>query len=93
MLLFSLIIGMVAMLTALEAPMLEVAVGGISDLDDGCVERATAMLQSARDHATLDSVACLVDTVGAILAIRSRELFNYEEIASAHAEISAASAL
>ena len=50
-----------------------------------------AMVRSARNHANLNAIACLVDTTGAILAIRSKELFGYEEIASAHAEVARAS--
>lgn len=89
MLFFALIIGLTAMLTALEAPVLEVAVSGVSTLDDDCIDLAESMLTSARHHAQLASLGCLVDTAGAILAIRSRELFSYEEIASQHAEVRA----
>ena len=93
MLFFSLVVGLTAMLTALEAPVLEVAVSGVSELDEGCGELAEEMLASARDHTTLASLGCIVDTAGAVLAIRSKELFNYEEIASQHAEVSAAQKL
>lgn len=93
MLFFSLLIGLTAMLTALEEPMLELAADSVSSVDQECVEQATRMLNNARDHATLAALGCLVDTAGAILAIRSKELFNYEEIASKHAEIARASSL
>ena len=93
MLFFSLVVGLVAMITALEGPVLEVAVSGISQLDDECIELGERMLRNARDHATLASLGCLVDTMGAVLAIRSKELFSYEEIASQHAEVNAAQAL
>lgn len=76
MLLFSLVVGLTAMLTALEAPVLEVAVSGVSDFDTSCMELAEEMLASARDHTTLAGLGCIVDTVGAVLAIRSKELFN-----------------
>ena len=93
MLFFSLVIGLTAMLTALEAPVLEVAVSGVSVLDEGCMQLAEEMLASARDHTTLASLGCLVDTAGAVLAIRSKELFSYEEIASQHAEVQRAQPL
>ena len=93
MLFFSLVIGLTAMLSALEAPVLEVAVASVSSLEDGCVGLAESMLSGARQHAQLASLGCLVDTAGAILAIRSRELFSYEEIASQHAEGSRAQTL
>lgn len=93
MLFFSLVIGLTAMLTALEAPVLEVAVSGVSELDEGCMELAEEMLTSARDHTTLASLGCVVDTAGALLAIRSKELFSYEEIASQHAEVTNAQRL
>jgi len=93
MLFFSLVIGLTAMLTALEEPMLELAAASVSNVDEECVQQASRMLNNARDHATLAALGCLVDTAGAILAIRSKELFNYEEIASKHAEIARASSL
>ena len=94
MLFFSMVIGLTAMLTALEAPVLEVAVSDVSALeDDTCLELAEEMLASARDHTTIASIATVVDSAGAVLAIRSRELFNYEEIASQHAEVSRAQTL
>ena len=51
------------------------------------------MMESVSHQATLSTVGCLVDFAGAIFAIRSRELFSYEEIASQHAEVSNAQAL
>lgn len=93
MLFFSMVIGMTAMLTALEAPMLEIAVAGVSELDESCVQLAEEMLSSARDHTSLASLGCIVDMAGAVFAIRSKELFSYEEIASQHAEVSNAQAL
>ena len=94
MLFFSLIIGLTALLTALETPVLEVAVSSISELeDDQCLRLAEEMLASARDHTSLASLSCVVDTAGAVLAIRSKELFSYEEIASQHAEATAAQPL
>lgn len=93
MLVVALIVGMSATLTALEAPMLEVAVVTAESKDAECARRAAEMLQGARNHAMLSAVACLVDTTGAVLAIRSRELFTYEEIASRHAEVARASSL
>ena len=57
------------------------------------MQLAEEMLASARDHTTLASLGCLVDTAGAGLAIRSKELFSYEEIASQHAEVQRAQPL
>lgn len=72
MLFFSLIVGLTALLTSLEAPVLEVAVASVSTIDEGCVELAEEMLANARDHATLASLACTIDALGAVLAIRSK---------------------
>ena len=93
MLFFAILIGITAMLTALEEPMLELAVGGVDAADGECMERALNMLEATRNHATLAALGCLVDTSGAILAIRSKELFSYEEIASKHAEVATSSGL
>ena len=46
-----------------------------------------------RSARSLASLSCVVDTAGAVLAIRSKELFSYEEIASQHAEATAAQPL
>lgn len=91
MLFFALVIGMTAMLTAAEAPTLEVAMEGVQD--PACLQMAEAMILGARDQAFAASIGCLIDTAGAIFAIRSKELFNYEEIATAHAEIANAQPL
>ena len=93
MLFFSVVIGLSAMLSALETPMLEVAVDNMDGYDQRCHEQGERMLQGARNHAHLNAFACLIDTAGAILAIRSKELFSYEEIASQHAEVQRAAGL
>lgn len=85
MLFFSLVIGLTAVLTALESPVLDVAVDTVTD--PTCLAMATAMADGAREHTSLAALACLVDMAGAVLAIRSKELFSYEEIASQHAEV------
>jgi hypothetical protein len=90
MLFFSGVIGLVAVITSLEGPMLEVAVSSISSLDEECIEIGEKMLENAHDHASLAALGCLIDALGAVLAIRSKELFSYEEIASNHAEVTRA---
>ena len=91
MLFFSLMVGMTAMLTAMEAPVLEVAVDGVRD--ERCMQLARAMVHGARDTAFVASVGSFIDAMGAISAIRSHELFSYEDIASSHAEIANAQTL
>lgn len=93
MIFFSFVIGLTAVLTALETPVLEVAVEGVTQDDGACLEMASAMMYGARDHATLAALGCAVDTAGAVLAIRSRELFNYEEISAQHAAVATAQTL
>ena len=70
---------------------LQVAVEGLRD--ETCLEMASNMMFGARDHAALASVGCLVDTLGAVLAIRSKELFTYEEISAQHAAVASAQTL
>ena len=36
------------------------------------------------ERAALAALGCLVDSAGALLAIRSKELFSYEEISAQH---------
>eukprot|EP00326_Haptolina_ericina_P010834 CAMPEP_0181215384 /NCGR_PEP_ID=MMETSP1096-20121128/25984_1 /TAXON_ID=156174 ORGANISM="Chrysochromulina ericina, Strain CCMP281" /NCGR_SAMPLE_ID=MMETSP1096 /ASSEMBLY_ACC=CAM_ASM_000453 /LENGTH=91 /DNA_ID=CAMNT_0023307235 /DNA_START=128 /DNA_END=403 /DNA_ORIENTATION=- len=91
MIFFSFVIGLTAVLTALETPVLEVAVEGVRDED--CLDMASDMMFGARDHAALAGLGCLVDTLGAVLAIRSKELFTYEEISASHAAIASVQSL
>jgi hypothetical protein len=72
MLFFSLVIGLVSMLVSLETPVLEEAVLQVDLSDPSCYAAGLQMLEDTRDHAVLSSVSCLVDTLGALLAIRSK---------------------
>jgi hypothetical protein len=85
MLLFAFVVGLTAVLTALETPVLEVAVEGITE-DVSCLDMAHAMMVGARSHAVVAAVGCIFDATGAVLAIRSKELFAYEDIAEQHNE-------
>lgn len=90
MLLFAFVIGVTAVLASLEAPMLQIS---LSAVDETCRMFALGMFKAAENHAILAAAGCFIDTAGAILAIRSRELFTYEDIASSHAEIARAATL
>ncbi|KAL1527556.1 hypothetical protein AB1Y20_008944 [Prymnesium parvum] len=92
MIFFSFVVGLTAVLTALETPVLEVALEqGVND--EVCLEMASRMMLGARDRAALASLGCLVYSLGAVLAIRSKELFTYEEISASHAAVSSAQSL
>ena len=87
MVFFAFVVGLTAVLTALESPVLEVAVEGVAE-DAECLEMAYSMMFGVRGHAALAVIGCMVDTAGAVLAIRSKELFTYEEISAQHAAAS-----
>ena len=87
MLLFAFMVGLTAVLTALETPVLEIAVEGVTE-DSACLETAAAMMFGARGHAAVASLGCMCDAAGAVLAIRSKELFAYEDISAQHSEAS-----
>ena len=85
MLLFAFVVGLTAVLAALETPVLEVAVEGVTE-DAVCLDMAYAMMFGARGHAAIAAVGCVCDAAGAVLAIRSKELFAYEDISAQHTE-------
>lgn len=94
MLFFAMVVGLTAVLVNLQLPIVEAAVAAVDPAADmTCFTLAHEMMESVSHQATLSTVGCLVDFAGAIFAIRSRELFSYEEIASQHAEVSNAQAL
>ena len=80
-------VGLNSVLTALETPLLEVAVEGVAD-DLECLEMAYSMMFDARGHAAFAALGCLVDALGALLAIRAKELFTYEDISAQHSAAS-----
>ena len=85
MIVFAFAVGLTAVLTALETPVLEVAVDGVTEPE--CLQMAYSMMFGAKDHATFAGLGCIVDSAGALLAIRSKELFQYEEISAQHAQV------
>ena len=85
MIVFAFAVGLTAILTSLETPVLEVAVDGVTDPE--CMQMAYSMMFGAKDHATFAGLGCIVDSAGALLAIRSKELFQYEEISAQHAQV------
>eukprot|EP00301_Raphidiophrys_heterophryoidea_P027814 c9835_g1_i1.p1 GENE.c9835_g1_i1~~c9835_g1_i1.p1 ORF type:complete len:204 (+),score=44.98 c9835_g1_i1:40-612(+) len=84
MLLYSFVIGLSAILTSLEIPIIDAAVSEIKD--SNCYEEASQMMFSAREHAVTYALNCVLDFAGAVFAIRSKELFDYERITSSHEE-------
>jgi hypothetical protein len=51
-----------------------------------CLDMAYAMMYGARGHAAIAAAGSVCDAAGAVLAIRSKELFTYEDISAQHTE-------
>merc|ERR1740130_518430 len=86
MMVYAFIIGLTAILTGLETPVLEAAASAVPLSEKDCITIAFMMVDNARDHAIVYGLNCVLDCAGAAYAIWSKQLFDYEEVASAHAK-------
>jgi len=83
MMIFAFIIGLTSLLTGLEAVVLTSALKDI--LDANCADAVNSMIQTNRINSILDAINCILDCAGALYAIKSKELFEFQEIAEHHA--------
>ena len=84
MMVFAFIIGLTAILTGLEVPVLEAAAAAIGPGMQDCEKIAYMMVDNARDHSILYGINCFLDCAGAMYAMHAKQLFDYEQIESSH---------
>ena len=84
MLVYSFVIGLTAVLTILELPVLQDAADEVPVMLPDCAVVAGMMLSSARMHAFLYTVNCLLDSAGAVYAMWMKQYFEYELIEEGH---------
>jgi|EP00505_MAST-04D_sp_SCG-Rhode-Island_P004853 hypothetical protein len=84
MMVFAFMIGLTGLLTGLEVPVLEAAAAAVGPGMPDCEKIAFMMVDTARDHSILYGINCVLDCAGAIFAIYSKQLFDYEAIESSH---------
>merc|ERR1711871_612813 len=82
MMVYAFVIGLTAILTGLETPLYVEALQHVED--PRCREMAQMMVNTNRNHAILYGINCILDCAGAIFAIQSHQVFEYEDIESNH---------
>ena len=90
---FASVVGLTALLTSFEVPVIEAALDSARTLQPECSEVAAEMLADTRDVVNLCTMGAVLYGLGAVLAFRSKELFTYQEVASSHAEVTGAQTL
>jgi len=84
MLIYAFILGLTSLLTGLDTIVLEDAAKQINEADQDCANDVHSMISTSKINAVLFAVNCLLDIAGAVYAIKARELFEFQEIASHH---------
>ena len=84
MMVFAFVVGMTAVLTGLETPVLESAARAVGPGMADCEKIAYMMVDNARDHSILYGVNCILDCLGALFAMWSKEKFDLDDIAASH---------
>jgi hypothetical protein len=82
MMVYAFVIGLTAILTGLETPLYVEALQHVED--PRCRAMAQMMVDTNKSHAILYGINCVLDCAGAIFAIQSHQVFEYEDIESRH---------
>jgi len=80
---YSFVIGLTAILTGLQAPVLDAAADAVEGNED-CARIGHMMADRTRHEAIMMGLNCLLDGAGAIYAIKSYQYFDYEELHNHH---------
>jgi hypothetical protein len=87
MLCYAFILGLTAVLTGLQAPVISAAANQVVD-NDACQQIAYMMADNIRYHAVLYGFSCVLNCAGAVYAILSKQLFDYENMQAEHRKAS-----
>ena len=87
MMVFAFIVGLTGILTGLEVPVLEAAANAVGPGLVDCQKIAFMMVDNARNHSMLYGANCMLDCMGALYAIWTKEKFDMDDVAAAHAKI------
>jgi len=79
---YSFVIGLTALLTGLDSIVLHDAIERMED--SHCKSEVQLMITTTRINAVLFALNAILDVAGAIYAIKSKELFEFQEIAEHH---------
>jgi len=82
MMVYAFVIGLTALLTGLDTIVLSSAVEHVDA--PLCREYVESMIDTTRVNSILYALNCILDCCGAIYAIKSKELFEFQEIQSHH---------
>eukprot|EP01112_Ceratiomyxa_fruticulosa_P023612 TRINITY_DN9107_c0_g2_i1.p1 TRINITY_DN9107_c0_g2~~TRINITY_DN9107_c0_g2_i1.p1 ORF type:complete len:184 (-),score=23.83 TRINITY_DN9107_c0_g2_i1:138-689(-) len=82
MMVYAFVVGLTSLLTGLDSVVLDQALTTVTD--DNCADEVRLMILTTRINAVLFGINCILDIAGAIYAIKSKELFEFQEIADHH---------
>eukprot|EP00026_Physarum_polycephalum_P014625 Phypoly_transcript_15162.p1 GENE.Phypoly_transcript_15162~~Phypoly_transcript_15162.p1 ORF type:complete len:204 (+),score=9.16 Phypoly_transcript_15162:100-711(+) len=84
LLVYSFVLGITSLLTGLDTVVLEDAAKGIDGVNVTCISMVKSMVSTSKVTAVLFGINCVLDIIGAIYAIKSKELFEFQEIDDHH---------
>jgi len=86
MLFYAFVVGLTAILTGLQTPVISAAASDVRD-NEACRKIAFMMSDNIRYHSLLYGANCVLDCLGAIYAILSKQYFDITETAFRHQRI------
>jgi hypothetical protein len=84
MLVYSFVVGLTSLLTAVDSVVLGTALSSIPADQHVCRSFVESMVHVSRFNAVLYGISCLLDLAGAMYAIKSKEQFQLQEIQEHH---------
>ena len=84
MMVFAFIVGLTGILTGLEVPVLEAAAQAIGPGLIDCQKIAYMMVDNARNHSMLYGANCILDCLGALYAIWTKEKIDMDDVVESH---------
>jgi len=88
MMIYAFVIGLTALLTGLDVVVLKSALKSLL-IGTECHTYVASMIHTTEINSILFAINCILDCAGAIYAIKSKELFEFQAIADRHAKLQA----
>jgi hypothetical protein len=84
MMVFAFIVGLTGILTGLEVPVLQAAAQAVGPGLVDCEKIAYMMVDNARNHSMLYGANCILDCLGALYAIWTKEKIDMDDVVASH---------
>jgi hypothetical protein len=86
MLFYGFVVGLTAILTGLQCPVISAAASEVMD-NEACKKIAYMMADNVRYHSVFYGFNCVLDCLGAVYAIQSKQLFDISDTEWRHERI------